>query len=64
MVQATALMTALTVQTLAVTEFYWDSGSLPISIPYMVFLVSFLVYCAAHPLGILLGYRAINHAQG
>lgn len=48
---------ALVVWSIALTEVYWDEGTIPIVFPYLIFWSIMMVNMLAHAIGILIGYR-------
>lgn len=55
-VQLTAVISSLVVWCIALTEAYWDEGSIPIAFPYIILFSSLIVSSLARSVGILLGY--------
>jgi len=59
-VQLWAVIISLVVWSIALTEFYWDQGEIPIVFPYLIFFSIIIVNMLAQAVGILIGYRRMG----
>ena len=55
-IQLVAIFIALAVWCIALTEYYWTPGQIPVVFPYLMLLSMLIVNVLAASLGILLGY--------
>jgi hypothetical protein len=51
---------SVVIWTIALTEVYWDEGSIPIVFPYLIFWSIMIVNTLAQAIGILIGYRRMG----
>ncbi len=56
-VQGVAVLLALAIWTILLTEWFQSSGSIPIVFPSLIFLSTFFVHLVSVSFGILIGYR-------
>lgn len=64
-IQSGFMLASLAVWAIALTEVYWDEGSIPVAYANLIFWSTFVVYFVSHSLGILLGYAlGGDDAQG
>jgi len=59
-VQLWAVIISLVVWSIALTEFYWDQGEIPIVFPSLIFFSIIIVNMLAQAVGILIGYRRMG----
>ena len=55
-IQLVAILISLAVWCIALTEYYWTAGQIPVIFPYIMLLSMLIVNVLAASLGILLGY--------
>lgn len=55
-IQLWAVFLSLVAWTIGLTEFYWGEGQIPVIVPYLVLMSTFIVNTLAQSLGILIGY--------
>jgi hypothetical protein len=54
--QLTGLLCLSVIWTIGLTEHYWNAGSIPIDIPYLMFWSNFLMLFLSRSIGIVYGY--------
>jgi len=55
-VQLWAVIISLVVWMIALTEFYWDEGQIPVIFPSLIFFSTLIVSTVSQSVGILIGY--------
>ena len=54
--QLIAVLISLGIWAIALNEFYWEEGHIPLVFPYLIFMSSLIINIMAQSVGILLGY--------
>ena len=62
-IQLVAVLIALAAWCIGLTEYYWDSGQIPVIFPYIVLLSMLIVNVIAASLGILVGYWRLGKGE-
>ena len=60
-VQLWAVIISLAVWMIALTEFYWDGGQIPVGFPYLILFSTLIVSTVSQSVGILIGYWRMGH---
>ncbi|UCC60259.1 MAG: hypothetical protein JSV02_00070 [Dehalococcoidia bacterium] len=58
--QLWGIIGALLAWSIALTEIYWDQGTIPIVFPYLIFWSILMVNTLSQGIGILIGYRRMG----
>ena len=59
--QISGILTLSVIWTFGLTEYYWEAGSIPIDIPYLMFWSNLLMLFLSRSIGIVYGYWWIDH---
>lgn len=59
--QISGLLILSVIWTIGLTEYYWEAGSIPIDIPYLMFWSNFLMLFLSRSVGIVYGYWWLDH---
>ncbi|MBC8375408.1 MAG: hypothetical protein H8E26_05125 [FCB group bacterium] len=59
--QIVGLLILSVIWTIGLTEYYWEAGSIPIDIPYLMFWSNFLMLFLSRSVGIVFGYWWLDH---
>ncbi len=59
--QIVGLLLLSVVWTIGLTEYYWEAGSIPVDIPYLMFWSNFLMLFFSRSVGIVFSYWWLDH---